>query len=99
MCVRVCAHTHMHSVMSDSLQPHGLQPTRLLCLWNFTGKNTRGGCHFLLQGVFLTQELNPISCIYCIGRQILYHCTIWDAYICIFVVAQLLSCVGLFCDP
>ena len=89
----------MHSVMSDSLQPHGLQPTRLLRLWNFTGKGTGGGCHFLLQGVFLTQELNPISCIYCIGRQILYHCTIWEAYICMFVVVQLLSCVRLFCDP
>ena len=26
------------SVMSDSLQPHGLQPTRLLCPWGFPGK-------------------------------------------------------------
>jgi len=25
-----------HSVMSDSLQPHGLQPTRLLCPWGFS---------------------------------------------------------------
>ena len=29
-----------HSVMSDSLPPQGLQPARLLCLWNFTGNNT-----------------------------------------------------------
>ena len=42
----------------DSLQCHGLQPTRLLCPWNFPGKNTQVGCHFLLQGIFLTQELN-----------------------------------------
>ena len=34
--------------MSDSLPPHGLQPTRLLCLWNFSGKNTGAGCHVLL---------------------------------------------------
>ena len=27
--------------------------------WNFPGKNTRVGCHFLLQGIFLTQGLNP----------------------------------------
>ena len=39
--------------------PHGLQPTRFLCPWDFPGKNTRVGCHFLLQGIFLTQELNP----------------------------------------
>ena len=35
--------------MSDSLWLHGLQPTRLLCPWNFPGKNTGVGCHFLLQ--------------------------------------------------
>ena len=33
---------------------YGLLPTRLLCLWNFQGKNTRMRCHFLL-GIFLTQ--------------------------------------------
>ena len=26
--------------MSDSLQSHGLQPIRLICLWGFPGKNT-----------------------------------------------------------
>ena len=41
------------------LQPHGLQPVRLLCLWNSPGKNTRVGCHSLLHGVFLTQGSNP----------------------------------------
>ena len=30
-------------------------PPRLLCSWNFPGKNTRVGCHFLLQGIFLTK--------------------------------------------
>ena len=33
--------------------------TSLLCPWNFPGKNTGVGCHFLLQGIFLTQGLNP----------------------------------------
>ena len=27
-------------------------PTRLLCPWNFPGKDTGVGCHFLLQGIF-----------------------------------------------
>ena len=31
------------SVISDSLQPHGLQPARLLCPWNFPGRNTGVG--------------------------------------------------------
>ena len=48
-----------HSVVSDSLQPCGLWPTRLFCPWDFPGKNTGVGCHFLLQGIFLTQGSNP----------------------------------------
>ena len=38
-----------HSVMPDSLQPHGLQSNRLLCPWDFPGKNTGVGCHCLLR--------------------------------------------------
>ena len=36
------------SVVSDSSRPHGLQPTRLLCPWNFPGKSAGVGCHCLL---------------------------------------------------
>ena len=35
------------------------EPTRLLCPWNSSGKNTAVGCHFLLQGMFPTQGSNP----------------------------------------
>ena len=38
-----------HSVVSDSLRPHGLQPTRLLRPWDFLGKSTGVGCHCLLR--------------------------------------------------
>ena len=38
------------SVVSDSLRPHGLQPTRLLRPWDFPGKSTGVGCHCLLCG-------------------------------------------------
>ena len=48
------------SVMSNSLQPHGLEPTRLLCLWKSPGKNIGVGSHFLFQGIFLTQELSQV---------------------------------------
>ena len=52
MCVPSC------SVMSDSVQLHRLQPTRLLSPWSFSGKNIGVGCYFIFQGIFLTQELN-----------------------------------------
>ena len=40
-----------------ALQPYRLQPTRVLCPWNFPGNNTGVGCHFLLQGK--TQGSSP----------------------------------------
>ena len=46
------------SILCNSLQPHGLSPTRLLCPWDSLSKNTRVGCHSFLQGIFLTQGLN-----------------------------------------
>ena len=60
------------SVVSHFLQPHGLQPARLLCLWDSPGKNTGAGCHFLLQRIFPTQGSNlglPLRH----WQQILYH--------------------------
>ena len=45
-----CAYVLSHAVMSASLWSHGLWPFRLLCPWDFPGKNTGAGCHFLLQG-------------------------------------------------
>ena len=62
------------SVMSNFLRPHGLQPTRLLCPWDFPGKNTRLGSYSLLQEVFLTQGSNPglPHCrwiLYCLSHQ------------------------------
>ena len=58
------------NIMSDSLQPYGLQSTRLLCPWNSSGKNTGVSCHFLLQESFSTQGSNP-GLLHC--RQIHYH--------------------------
>ena len=44
--------------MSDSSWPHGLQPTRLLCPWDFPGKSTGMGCHRLLLIRCLTMSFN-----------------------------------------
>ena len=45
--------------MSNSFAIPGLWPTRLLSPWDFPGKNTGVGCHFLPQRIFLTQRLKP----------------------------------------
>ena len=52
MCVCLVA-------MSDPVQPCGLGPARLLCPWNSLGKNTRVGCHFLLQGIIRIELESP----------------------------------------
>ena len=49
---------------------HELKPTMLLHPWNFPGKSTGVGCHFLLQRIFPTQGLN-LDLLHC--RQMLYH--------------------------
>ena len=46
-------------VMSDSLQPRGLQSARLLCPWHFPDKNTRMGYYFLPLVIFLIQGSIP----------------------------------------
>ena len=46
-----------------------LWPTRLLCPWDFPGKNTGVRCHYLLQEIFPTQGLSP-GLLHC--RQIFY---------------------------
>ena len=56
--------------MSDSCDPMDCSLPGLLCLWDSPGKNTGVGRHFLLQGIFPTQESNP-GLQHC--RQILYR--------------------------
>ena len=54
-----------HSVVSDSLRPHGLYSS-----WNSLGQNTGVGSLALLQGIFPTQGSNP-DLLHC--RWILYQ--------------------------
>ena len=57
-----------HSVMSNSLWPHGLYSP-----WNFPGQNTGVSSLCLLQGIFPTQGSNP-GLLHC--RWIVYHQTV-----------------------
>ena len=50
--------------MSDSVQPHRRQPTRLPHPWDSPGKNTGVGCHFLLQCMKVKSESEVVqSCL------------------------------------
>ena len=71
--------------MSDSLWPYGLKSARLFCPWDFPGKNTGVGCHFLLQGSSWPRAWTCISCIFCIGRCILCHWATREAHHQIFL--------------
>ena len=52
-----CCCCQVASVVSDSVQPHRWQPTRLLRLWDFPGKNTGVGCHCLLLSPYNRSEI------------------------------------------
>ena len=64
-----CCKSVSRSVVADSLLPHGVSPTRLLCPWDSSDKNTGAGSPSL-QGIFPTQGSNPGLLHW---RQILYH--------------------------
>ena len=49
------------SVMSNSVRPHRRQPTRLPCPWDYPGKNTGVGCHFLLQCMKVKSESEVVQ--------------------------------------
>ena len=65
------------SAISDSLWSHGLQLTRFLCPGDFPGKNTRGVATSSSRGSSWLRDRIQVSCISCIGSQILYHWTTW----------------------
>ena len=60
------------TVMSDSLQPHGLQPTRLLCPWDFPARILERGAISSSRGSSLPTD-QTVSWSSCTGSQALYH--------------------------
>ena len=81
MCVCVCVCACMLSCVW-LFATHGLQPTRLLCPWNFPGKNTGAGWYFLLQWISPTQGSNPhLLCL-------LYHWATNRDYFLVFFLTH-----------
>ena len=92
-----CMHRHLPcpesecvscSVVSASLWPHGLLPASLLCPWDSPGKNTGVGSHFLLQGIFPTQDRTQVSWV--AGGFL----TIWADKIFFFLILNLQGLPG-----
>ena len=59
--IGVCAHL----VVSNPFATPWIVAHRLLCPWNCPGNNTGVGCHFLPEGIFLTQGSNSQLCVSC----------------------------------
>ena len=76
-----------------------LYPAKLLCPWSFPDKNTGVGCCALLQGIFLTQGLNPylLHLLHC--RQFLYPLSHLGSPKSTIRSDQSLSRVRLFATP
>ena len=58
MYLFVCVHAKLLQ-SCPTLRSYGLQPPRLLCPWDFPGKNTGLGCHAFLREILPTQGSNP----------------------------------------
>ena len=108
MCICACVFTNMHmyvyKYMVDAVVYllscfQRFCDPRLLCPWGFPGKNTGVGCHFLLQGIFLAQGLNPglLLCnLYCWAtRKAIYIYTRY--YVCSYVLCRFLY-IPIFCE-
>ena len=68
------------SVMSNSMPPYGLSPTRLLCPWDSPDENTGVACHALLQGSSLTQGSKPMSLVSpALAGRLFTTSTTWEA--------------------
>ena len=77
LCASVCVCTQSRPTLC---YPMDCSPPGCSVWAIFQARSTGAACHFLLWGIFLTQDVARISCISCIGRQILDHGTTWEAH-------------------
>ena len=64
------------SVVSDSQRPHGLQPTMLLHPWDFPGKSSGVGCHWLLRIICTSMYIISATSFF----SLTYFCSIYFIY-------------------
>ena len=68
--------------MSNSLRPHGLQPTRLLHPWDFPGKSTGVGCYcLLLDSILKSRDITLPTKVHLVKAMVflvvMYGCESW----------------------
>ena len=90
------------SVMCDSLQPHRLLPTRLLCPCNFPDNNTGVGCHFFFQSSFPNEGSN-LSLLHLLHWQVyslpLCHLGNLICQCAVLCCSKSLQLCSTLCDP
>ena len=79
VCVCVCVYVCVCSVMSNSQQPHWLYSAKPLCRGIFQARILERVAISYFKGSSPPRDRTRISCIFCIGRQILYQCATWEA--------------------
>ena len=67
--------------MSDSLRPHGLWTTGLLCPWGFQARIFAWVAISSSRGSSQPRDWTQTSCVSCIGRWILYLWATWEALV------------------
>ena len=79
VCVSVCLCVFSHSVISDSLESHGLCSLPGSSVQGIIPEKNIGlCCHFFSRGSSWPNGRTHVSCISCIGRCILDHCATWE---------------------
>ena len=88
---------HMCSVASHSLWLHGLWLTcQAFLFMKFSREEYWSGLSFPFPGDLFNPGIEPASPVASIGRQILYHCTTWEAHM-LFIQVQIKISNILFC--
>ena len=80
VCVCVCVCMLSCLVVSDTLRPPGLKPAKLLCPWDFPARILEWVAISSSRGSSRPRDWTPISCVSCIGRQILHYCITREAH-------------------
>ena len=90
-------------VVSNSSQPHGLWPTRLLHPWDFPGKSTGVGCHCLGPPTLGAWSLNHWATrnfpILCFLNWVLHWSSPPLCFLCSLFQEIILSCWTSWTDP
>ena len=84
VCVCVCVCVCARSCLTLCNPLPGWSPPDSSVRVVFPAKNTGVGCHFQLQGSSQHSDWTYISCISCIGWEILYHNTTWEAHVPVY---------------